>query len=131
LLALLAVGLAGTGAELLLLEHTEEFWQLVPVVLLPLGLVVTVVFGLLPRRATLRVFQLVMTLVAVAGGLGLYQHYAGNVAFELEMAPSLGGWELFRMSMMGATPALAPGSMAQLGLLGLACAFHHPVTRER
>jgi hypothetical protein len=35
------------------------------------------------------------------------------------MAPALTGVALFREAMMGATPALAPGSMSMFGLLGL------------
>ena len=35
--ALLMVGMLGTLAELLLIEHTEGYWQLVPVVLLGAG----------------------------------------------------------------------------------------------
>lgn len=50
----------------------------------------------------------------------------GNVEFELEMYPDLSGWKLFRDSMMGATPALAPGAMVQIGLVGLAWTFRHP-----
>jgi hypothetical protein len=45
------------------------------------------------------------------------------VEFELEMYPGLSGLELFREAMKGATPALAPGTMTILGLLGLAYTY--------
>jgi hypothetical protein len=38
----------------------------------------------------------------------------------------LAGWELFKEAMTGATPALAPGAMVQLGLIGLAWSYRHP-----
>ncbi|MFB3131882.1 MAG: hypothetical protein ACE10K_05095, partial [Rhodothermales bacterium] len=46
--------------------------------------------------------------------------------FELEMYPTLKGLELFWESIKGATPALAPGTMIQLGLLGWAYTYRHP-----
>jgi hypothetical protein len=42
------------------------------------------------------------------------------------MYPSRSGFELFREAMMGATPALAPGSMIQIALIGLAYSYRHP-----
>ena len=54
-------------------------------------------------------------------------HYRGNAEFELEMMPALGGLDLFWKSMQGATPALAPGAMVQIGLVGLAYCFRHPL----
>ena len=40
LLAILLIGLTGTGAELLLLNHVESLWQWVPVLLILLSFVV-------------------------------------------------------------------------------------------
>jgi hypothetical protein len=79
-----------------------------------------------------RALQVVMTTFAFAGLAGLTLHYKGNVEFELEMYPSRAGFELFREAMMGATPALAPGSMIQIALIGLAYSYSHPrLTRGR
>jgi len=128
-LAIFALGVAGTFAELILLEHTESLWQLVPVVALPLGLLLAVAAAVRPARITLRLFQSMMALFVIAGGIGLYLHYRGNVEFELEMMPSLRGLKLFWESITGATPALAPGAMAQFGLLGLAYTYRHPALR--
>jgi hypothetical protein len=46
--------------------------------------------------------------------------------FELEMYPSMAGFELVRESMSGATPALAPGTMLVLALIGLTYSYRHP-----
>jgi hypothetical protein len=128
-LGLLAVGMAGTLAELVLLEHTESVWQWVPLVVLGVGVVA--VIGLLARasRITVRLFQIIMTAFVVAGVAGLILHYRGNVEFELEMYPSMKGLELMWNSLKGATPSLAPGAMSQLGLIGLACTYRHPILR--
>jgi hypothetical protein len=62
----------------------------------------------------------------VVGVLGLYYHYHGNVEFALERNPSLRGTGLIWKALRGATPALAPGALAQLGLLGLLFCYRHP-----
>ena len=126
LLATLALGLVGTGAELLLLEHFEDPWQLVPLVLLGLGIVIVLWHVFHRGRTSLRALQGLMLLFLIAGAVGVFLHYRGNVEFELERTPGAAGWTLFTESMMGATPALAPGAMVQLALIGLAYAFRHP-----
>jgi hypothetical protein len=123
LLAILAFGLIGTSTELWLLGHYEDIWQWLPLVLSGLGLVALAWHGLAPRRASLMTLRGVMVLVSVSGFVGTFQHYRGNVEFERELSPNLGGFTLFAEAMQGATPALAPGTMTLLGLLGLAATF--------
>lgn len=126
ILSVLLAGMLGTLAELYLLEHTEDWWQLVPLYLLGMGPFVVVWSMLQPSPASLRSLQALMALYVLAGLLGTYQHYTGNAEFELEMYPSRAGFELFWESLKGATPALAPGTMTMFGLLGLATIFRHP-----
>jgi hypothetical protein len=118
--AIFLFGSVGTGAELLLMEHTEGVWQNVPLVLVAIGCSGLAMMAIKPGRAQLRAFQLVMTLFVASGLAGLWLHYRGNVEFELELRPGSSDLELFRESMMGATPALAPGTMILLGAVGLA-----------
>ena len=87
LLGLLLVGIVGTLTELYLLEHTEDSWQLLPLVLLGLSLGAILLWVVSPSRSTMRVFQAVMLLFLSSGVLGLYLHYRGNVEFELENIP--------------------------------------------
>ena len=130
LLAGLWLGTIGTALELLLLEHYEEWRQLIPLGLLAAGLL-ALLWHAVHRSATpLRVLQVLMLMFVIAGATGLVLHYRGNAEFELEMYPSKAGWELFRESMMGATPALAPGTMIQLALIGLAYSYRHPLLRR-
>ena len=131
LLAVLAFSAAGTLLELVLLEHTEDLAQLVPLVLLAASLVA---IGLLVAKrsaAGIRAFQGLMLLFVASGVAGLYWHYTANVEFELEMYPTRAGFELFWESLKGATPALAPGAMSALGLLGLVYTFRHPALSRR
>ncbi len=130
LLGLLLLGAVGLAAELVLLEHTESAWQWVPLVLLGAVLVLGCAVAARPARGTVRVFQGVTALCVAAGLLGVYLHLKGNVEFELEGDPSLGGLALLWEALKGATPALAPGALAQLGLLGLVCTYRHPALRR-
>ncbi|HZF73519.1 MAG TPA: hypothetical protein VEZ51_08810 [Gemmatimonadaceae bacterium] len=126
LLALVFIGIVGLEIELALLRHAESFSQWIPHVVLMLGLLSTLIVFLRPGPATLRFFQLVMLIFLIVGVLGVYLHYRGNVEFALERDPSLTGARLLWKSLRGATPALAPGALSQLGLLGLLYSYRHP-----
>jgi hypothetical protein len=125
ILALVLFGIIGLEIELALLRHAESFSQWLPHISLLLGLVVTVAVYFRPQPMVLRVFQVIMALYLVVGALGVYLHYRGNVEFALERDPSLSGLRLFWKALRGATPALAPGALAQLGLLGLLYTYRH------
>jgi hypothetical protein len=127
-LVLLTAG--GLLVELLLLEHFEDVWQWVPLVIL--GVVLLVVPAVF-RRATpgpLRLFRALMVLCLVAGGIGVILHVKGNIEWEIEQESGVTGLALFWEALRGATPALAPGAMAQLGLVGLLFTFRHPALRD-
>jgi hypothetical protein len=127
LLAILLLGTIGITAELLLLGHDEDLNQLIPLALAGITIVLSVVVAVRPAMLTIRVFQFVMLLLIVSGALGVYLHYGATTEFQLEMDPTLSGWALFRKAIVAkAPPALAPGAMTQLGLIGLAYTFRHP-----
>ena len=125
-LVVVLAGAIGLGAELLLLEHYEDTWQLVPLVLLALVVPATGWILARPTRIAIRVFRTLMIACTLSGVLGMFLHYRGNVEFELERAPAVRGLALFREAMQGATPALASGALLQLGVLGLLAAYRHP-----
>lgn len=126
LAALFFVGSVGTAAELILLEHFEDVWQYAPLVLLGFGCAVLAVLAVRPSPPVVRVFQITMLAFIASGIAGIVLHYQGNVEFELELQPDASGFGLFWEAMKGATPALAPGTMALLGSLGLICAYRDP-----
>lgn len=127
LVSLFLYGMIGSGLELLLLGHTEDFWQLIPLFLSIFCLLILLWYALSGSAISMRVFQITMITFIVSGLTGVYLHYRGNVEFELEMYPSLQGLDLFLKSIKGATPFLAPGTMIILGLIGLAYSYRHPV----
>ena len=131
LLAILLIGLAGMATELIVLEHDEEATQLIPLVLIGLAFIAIAWHATRQSTASLAAFQITMVLIIAAGFLGVYLHYQANVEFQLEVDPSIAGRALFWKAIAAKTPPpLAPGSMAQLGLIGLAYSFRYPV-RQR
>ncbi len=120
------LGVLGMGAELLLIGHIDDGYQFVPVIVLVVVAMALAWSVVRPRRLTVWVVRLAMLSSVASGLVGVILHYRGNEAFELEMYPTLSGPALLFETVTGATPVLAPGSMALLGLVGLAATYHHP-----
>ena len=127
--ALFLAGSIGTGAELLLLEHTEGVWQNSPLVLIAAGCLTLCLVTVRPGAAGVRIFQLLMALFVLSGILGIVLHFQGNVEFERELRPEVAGLDLIWEAMKGATPALAPGTMVLLGGMGFVYTHRHPASR--
>jgi hypothetical protein len=124
---ILLLGLIGTASDLLLIGHDEDTLQLIPLAILAVSAVLTL-WLIATRPASVdvatRLFQIAMVLQILAAAIGSVLHYQANMEFKLEMDPSMRGFELFSSVMRAkAPPALAPGTMALLGLLGLASTF--------
>lgn len=123
LLGILLFNCIGILAELLLLEHVEGFWQLLPVVLLAGSSISILWFYLGKHPLSLTLVRISMLLFLVCGVIGTGMHFTANMAFELELYPGKQGVELYWESLKGALPVLAPGTMVGLGLLGLVSTF--------
>ena len=132
LLGLLAFGLVGTATDLFLIGHYEDVWQVAPLAMIGLALVVAAALALTDRptgRAAMTVwlFRAVMVLLILTGGVGAVLHYRANMEFKLEMDPSLSGLTLFSSVVRAkAPPAMAPAALMFLGLLGLVAAYRRP-----
>ena len=124
MLVVLMFGMTGLLAELALNAHYED-----PIQWLPLALLATAIFVIaldlaVGRSWTQLLIQVTMVLVIAAGLLGVYFHFQGSRQFQLEMDPQMRGaslvWHVLRAK---SPPTLAPGSMMQLGILGLGYAY--------
>ena len=132
LLLIFVLGTVGLGTELLLLGHFEEWRQQVPLVLLALGLVLLAIRLFYRGAIILRLFRLTMLAFVLGGMVGLWFHLSSNMEFELEMYPTMSGLELLSKALGGAMPALAPGALVQLGLIGFLYTYQHPaLSREQ
>lgn len=132
LMAILMLGIAGISVELWLLDHIEDAYQLIPLGLNAAAVLVAALVTVRPSAALIQLFRGVMILMLISGAVGVWLHYQVNTEFQLEMDPQLSGLALFRKSIVAkAPPALAPGAMVQLGLIGLAYTFRHPASARR
>ncbi len=130
ILALIVFGLVGTVVELLALGHYKDSWQSVPLGLMTATLVLIAWHVFTGSAASVRALRVAMLLVLVVGTIGVALHYRGSMEFQLDANPDLSGWALLlKVLKAKAPPALAPGSMAELGLLGLIYTFRHPALR--
>ena len=127
ILALFTLGLIGISVELVVLRHYDDSWQLVPLFLLGLALAIVVWHLFEKGAASVVALRIVAGFFLVAGVTGVILHYRANLQFQLDMDPSQAGWPLFlKVIHAQAPPALAPGAMSQLGLLGWLYTFRHP-----
>jgi hypothetical protein len=132
LLALVTLGTLGMSAELLLIGHLEDSNQVIPLVVAAAGLVTILAVAVRPGIGTIRVLQFVMLSYAGTGIIGIALHYQANAEFQREIDPALTGLALFwKVVEATAPPALAPGVMVQLGLLGLVFTYKHPALGEQ
>lgn len=128
LLLIFVLGVIGSAVELLLLGHTEDWRQWVPLALFLLSFPVLLFHAIVRRALTLRILQATMLMFVISGVVGCWFHYQAKREFKLETNPSLAGWELVREAIFTGTmpPVLAPGMMIQLGLIGLAYGYCRP-----
>ena len=121
---ILVLGMSGTLVELLLLRHVGDRIQLIPIVLLGAGLAAVVWHAFARSSASGAAVRVVMVCFIAAGLAGVYYHFAANVEFQRETDPALRGRALvWRALEATVPPALAPGVMLQLGLVGLAYTY--------
>jgi hypothetical protein len=127
LLALIVLQLVGSLIELVLLNHYEDVLQFIPLVLIALTLLLLIWHLARPQPATVRAIQMLMSAFVVAGLLGIVLHVQGAAEFQREMDPAQSTWSILQKALRAqAPPALAPGVMLQVGLLGLVYAYRHP-----
>jgi FtsH-binding integral membrane protein len=132
LLTILVLGIAGISLELWLMAHTEDVYQQIPLWLAAAGIATAIMVAARPSIASVRLHQAVMVLFLVSGIVGMVLHFQVNIEFQMEMDAALSGLALYQKAILAKSPpALAPGAMIQLGLIGLAYTFRHPVLALR
>lgn len=129
-LTILLFSMAGALLDLLMIEHYGEWRQQIPLLLLGFTILALIGHALLQTNWMVRVVQGSMMLLAAGGILGLVFHYQVSAAFQLEMDESMPWWKVVRNVLRAtAPPALAPMAMVQMGLIGVACLYRHPLCR--
>lgn len=130
LAAVFYFGAVGTVAELFLLAHYEEPLQYAPFAALAVASAALAWALASPRPIAVKGARWSNVALVLVGAVGIVVHYRSNVELELEMEPGLGGLALAWLALRGGTPALAPGQLAQLGLIGFLFTLGHPALRR-
>jgi hypothetical protein len=124
--AILLLGMTGTGVELLLMRHHDGALQLIPLVVLGAGIAGVGWHMRAGSAASGTAVRGVMVLLIAAGLAGVYYHLTANLEFQRETDPAVQGSALWWKALHATVPpALAPGVMVQLGLVGLAYTYRH------
>ena len=131
LLITVVSGMIGVEAELFLLDHIKPLLQLVPVLLIGLGVAAIAWYGIARTGQSMKVFQTTMALCIASGLLGIVVHLAFSASEATKKDKMLHGLALFRVALTGVAPPFAPAAMIQIGLVGLAYTFRHPALDEK
>jgi hypothetical protein len=130
ILVIMGIGTLGILGELLLLEHYKFDSQWIAVMLTLLTGVCTVILALNPKAQVMRVVQLALLLVVLGSAFGVLEHVKTNYD-RMENGSNVSGLSLIWQALKGRAAALAPGALAQLGLLGLLFTYRHPNLERR
>ena len=126
LLALSILLFCGTVVELLLVNHKEDFVQLIPFGLCGIGVITALVVLLRPKRTTVLALRVSMILVVCGSFFGIYEHLTNNIAFQREIKPNAPMADVLMSAIAGGNPLLAPGTLAIAAVLALAATYYHP-----
>jgi hypothetical protein len=126
ILVILAIGVLGMLGELLLIRHYRHDSQWIAVALTLLTGACAMVLAFNPNARMLRAVQLALLLVVLGSAFGVLEHLKVNYEVAAATDPALNAVSLVWEAFKGRSPALAPGALAQLGLLGLLFTFRHP-----
>lgn len=130
LLLVVAGGVLAMAVDLLLIGHYEDTNQAIPLVVAGATVASLGWVAIRPGVAALRMLQFVMLCLIGTGLIGITLHFQANAEFQHEIDPAISARDLFwKVTKSAAPPALAPGIMAQLGLLGLVYTYKHPALR--
>ena len=115
-----------TVTELFFLSHWSETIQFLPFVLSGLGLITLALAYFRPGRGTMTLLRWSMIIIAACSLIGVYEHMANNLGFQMEIQPNATTWELILATLEGANPVLAPGILMLGAVIGVAATYQHP-----
>jgi hypothetical protein len=114
-----------TVTELLFLSHWTETIQLLPFLLSGWGLITLFLAYFRPSARTINVLRWSMILIGLCSLIGIYEHMANNLGFQMEIQPNATTWELIMATFEGANPVLAPGILMLGAAIGWTAAYQH------
>ena len=125
LLVIAAAVFLMTVTELVFLSHWSETIQLLPFALSGWGLMTLALAYFRPTPATLNLLRWSMMVIGVCSLIGVYEHMANNLGFQMEIQPNATLLELALATVEGANPVLAPGILALGAAIGWTAVYRH------
>ena len=114
-----------TVTELFFLSHWTETIQLLPFALSGWGLIVLAFAYVNPSARTINGLRWSMVVIGLCSLIGIYEHMANNLGFQMEIQPNATLWELITATLEGANPVLAPGILMLGAAIGWTAAYQH------
>jgi hypothetical protein len=114
-----------TVTELVFLSHWSETIQRLPFALSGWGLIVLALAYFRPTPATFHLLRWSMIVIGACSLIGVYEHMANNLGFQMEIQPNATLLELALATVEGANPVLAPGILALGAAIGWMAAYRH------
>ena len=127
LLLLAIVLFTGALVELWLVGHTQDFIQWLAFALAGAGALATLIALFRPGLNSVRVLRVCMVLVVLGSLFGVYEHIAGNIAFEREIQPGASTSRLLSRGLRGGNPLLAPGLLAVAAVLAVSATYGYRI----
>ena len=78
-----------------------------------------------PSPMTIKVLRWSMIVIGLCSLIGIYEHMANNLGFQMEIQPNATTWELIMATFEGANPVLAPGILMLGAAIGWTAAYRH------
>ena len=120
-----------TVTELVFLSHWSETIQLLPFALSGWGLITLALAYFRLTPTSLSLLRWSMVVIGLCSLIGLYEHMANNLGFQMEIQPNATFQELALATVEGANPVLAPGILALGAAIGWTAAYQHPALEEK
>ena len=114
-----------TVTELFFLSHWTETIQLLPFLLSGFGLIALSLAYFRPSPVTINLLRWSMVVIGLCSLIGIYEHTANNLGFQMEIQPNATTWELIMATFEGANPVLAPGILMLGAAIGWTAAYQH------
>jgi hypothetical protein len=123
LLVIATVVFLTTVAELYFVGHWTVPIQFLPFFLCAWGLLALGLAYFHPGPATIQLLRWSMVFIGLCSSIGLYEHMANNLAFQMEIQPNSSTWELLIATLEGGIPVMAPGILALGAAIGWTAAY--------
>jgi len=117
-----------TLLELVFLEHWNLEIQILPFILIVLGVTASVLAYFKPTSGIIKFTRWSMIVIAFCSLIGFYEHMINNYTFWLEIQPDASTKDLILATFQGGIPVLAPGILTLGGAIGWTATYKYSST---